>query len=70
MFHSTYTYYCRWCLKAFQADKPLQKGGFCCDAHKQAHWRAYSRWVTNQPHYARSVNKVIRRQRNARKLRK
>lgn len=38
--------HCRWCGDAYYARQPLNQDGFCSAAHKQAHYRAYLRWVT------------------------
>ena len=42
------TKHCRWCGKAYRAHKPEGKDGFCCDAHKMAHARAYKKYVTKK----------------------
>ncbi len=38
--------YCRWCGGSYTAARPLYKDGFCCQACKQAHHRAYKKYVT------------------------
>jgi len=38
--------FCRWCGKCYRPLKMLERDGFCCNAHKQAHYRAYKRYVT------------------------
>lgn len=38
--------FCRWCGKQYTAKKPVDRDGFCCFAHKQAHYRAYKKYVT------------------------
>lgn len=38
--------HCRWCGKGYYAKKPIDRDGFCCKACKQAHYRAYKKWVT------------------------
>lgn len=47
--HYRYTYYdkhCRWCGKAYQAAKPHDRDGFDTKTCKQAHYRAYKKYVT------------------------
>lgn len=43
-----YSYYCRWDQKQFRSKKPLPKGGFCSGVCKQAHYRAYKKYVTQR----------------------
>lgn len=38
--------HCRWCGVLYYACQPITGDGFCCPAHKQAHYRAYKKWVT------------------------
>lgn len=38
--------HCRWCGILYNAAQPLNQDGFCCPAHKQAHYRAYKKYVT------------------------
>ena len=40
--------HCRWCSKPYKAHKPVGRDGFCCDAHKMAHARAYKKYVTRK----------------------
>jgi len=40
--------HCRWCSKPYKAHKPVGRDGFCCDAHKMAHARAYKAYVTRK----------------------
>jgi len=40
--------HCRWCGKAYKAHKPVGRDGFCCNAHKMAHARAYKKYVTRK----------------------
>lgn len=41
-----YPKYCRWCGNQYKGTKPVGKDGFCRDACKQAHYRAYKKYVT------------------------
>jgi len=43
-----YLKHCRWCSKPYEAHKPVGMDGFCCDAHKMAHARAYKKYVTRK----------------------
>ena len=55
--------HCRWCGSAYYAFHPIGKDGFCKGAHKQAHYRAYKKYVTLQlPISARAAG-VRRKQR-------
>jgi len=38
--------HCRWCEKRYFRHQPHGRDGFCCAAHKQAHYRAYKKYVT------------------------
>lgn len=38
--------HCRWCTKVYFACQPVDLDGFCTPAHKQAHYRAYKKYVT------------------------
>lgn len=38
--------YCRWCGRSYTAAKPTDKDGFHSAACKQAHYRAYKKYVT------------------------
>lgn len=40
--------HCRWCGKAYQASQPVGKDGFCSSLCKQAHYRAYKKYVTTK----------------------
>jgi len=40
--------HCRWCGKPYKAHKPVGRDGFCCNAHKMAHARAYKIYVTRK----------------------
>ncbi len=40
--------HCRWCGKAYSATRPIGKDGFCTSGHKQAHYRAYKKYVTRK----------------------
>lgn len=40
--------HCRWCGKAYLAVKPIGGDGFCSPACKQAHHRAYHKYVTTK----------------------
>lgn len=44
--HAWYDKHCRWCQKAYHAHKPVDRDGFCCGKCKQAHYRAYKKYVT------------------------
>lgn len=41
-------YYCRWCGKAYRATVHKERDGFCSHACKQAHHRAYHKYVTRR----------------------
>lgn len=43
-----YDYYCRWCGRTYKNKGNTDRDGFCSKAHKQAHWRAYKKYVTLQ----------------------
>lgn len=38
--------HCRWCGNAYNANRPYNRDGFCKTACKQAHYRAYKKYVT------------------------
>lgn len=38
--------HCRWCGTQYSARKPHYRDGFCCKSCKQAHYRAYKKYVT------------------------
>lgn len=38
--------HCRWCGNQYHASRPIGKDGFCKSACKQAHHRAYKKYVT------------------------
>lgn len=40
--------HCRWCQTQYYASVPINGDGFCCAGHKQAHYRAYKKWVTGK----------------------
>lgn len=40
--------HCRWCGKSYYPKERLDRDGFCCPAHKQAHYRAYKKYVTSR----------------------
>lgn len=40
--------HCRWCGNAYTASKPLYRDGFCSPTCKQAHYRAYKKYVTGK----------------------
>jgi len=46
-YYSSSTKHCRWCGCPYTAKKPHDKDGFCIPAHKQAHYRAYKKYVTS-----------------------
>lgn len=39
-------HYCRWCQKPYESKKDTVKDGFCSFLCKQAHYRAYKKYVT------------------------
>lgn len=45
-----YRWYCRWCGTHYKPKEQTDRDGFCCAAHKQAHYRAYRKYVTLQAH--------------------
>lgn len=57
---------CRWCGKYYISKKDLKKDGFCCTEHKQAHYRAYKRYVTQKD----IREQLVQAKSNARKKRK
>ncbi|GAH69225.1 unnamed protein product, partial [marine sediment metagenome] len=38
--------HCRWCGQCYNATRPIGRDGFCCPKCKQAHYRAYKKYVT------------------------
>jgi len=44
--HWSNSKHCKWCGKGYEATKPAFGDGFCSGAHKQAHYRAYKKYVT------------------------
>lgn len=40
--------HCRWCGSLYIALKLPYQDGFCCLKHKQAHYRAYKKYVTSR----------------------
>ena len=42
------TKHCRWCGKEYQANIPRDRDGFCSNAHKMAHARAYKKYLERQ----------------------
>lgn len=42
------TKHCRWCGGEYYATKPVNRDGFCKLACKQAHYRAYKKYVTSR----------------------
>ena len=60
------TRYCRWCGKAYKPKKDIGRDGFCCIEHKQAHYRAYKKYVTQKE----IREQLIEAKSNARKKRK
>jgi len=36
--------YCRWDSIPYKPDKDIGRDGFCCDACRNAHHRAYKKW--------------------------
>lgn len=38
--------WCRWCGNAYKAKRPVDRDGFCKKACKQAHYRAFKKYVT------------------------
>ena len=51
--YEKFEHYCRWCQKSYYAQKPVVRDGFCSSRCKQAHYRAYKKWVT-----ARSIEHI------------
>ena len=41
-------WYCRWCGETYRPKKRTDRDGFCSTAHKQAHHRAYNKYVTGK----------------------
>ena len=42
------TWYCRWDGKSYRPKQETDRDGFCSPACKQAHYRAYKKYVTQQ----------------------
>ncbi|GAI71348.1 unnamed protein product [marine sediment metagenome] len=38
--------HCRWCGEPYRASRPIGRDGFCTGKCKQAHYRAYKKYVT------------------------
>lgn len=38
---------CRWCGDVYKPKQETPRDGFCCTGHKQAHHRAYKKYVTS-----------------------
>ena len=55
--------YCRWCGKTYKPCETTERDGFCCSAHKQAHHRAYKKYVTGLIRYpaARQTSRVTQK---------
>jgi len=47
-FDFRYEHFCRWCNQSYNSKKPHPSSGFCSTAHKQAHYRAYKKYVTGK----------------------
>ncbi|GAH84624.1 unnamed protein product [marine sediment metagenome] len=45
-----YRWYCRWCGTLYTPIEQTDRDGFCSSKHKQAHYRAYKKYVTLQAH--------------------
>jgi len=45
-YHNPNYKHCRWDGKGYYATKPVDRDGFCRRACKQAHHRAYKKYVT------------------------
>ncbi len=41
-----FEHHCRWCGRTYYADRPTDRDGFHSEACKQAHYRAYKKYVT------------------------
>jgi len=64
-----YFKYCRWCGNRYKAKKASEKPGFCTNVCKQAHYRAYKKYVTHKRD--RNSNEVVAgRMSNAKKPKK
>jgi len=50
--------HCRWCGITYKAVKPYKQDGFCSDAHKMAHHRAYKKYVTGKSSNAGGDSRV------------
>jgi len=44
-----YYHHCRWCGIPYKSIKPCKQDGFHSKACKQAHYRAYKKYVTGRP---------------------
>ncbi|HUS74060.1 MAG TPA: hypothetical protein VMY06_13455 [Sedimentisphaerales bacterium] len=53
-----FNHYCRWCGKAYFSLKPTDRDGFHSKACKQAHHRAYQKYVTGK-HQAGSRSRPL-----------
>lgn len=45
-----HVWYCRWCGITYWPQNKTERDGFCSSKHKQAHYRAYKKYVTLQAH--------------------
>jgi len=55
-FYSNYKRrYCRWCSVSYKPERDTGRDGFCCTAHKQAHYRVYKAWLENRVTHARAA---------------
>lgn len=43
-------FFCRWCGDLYKPLEKTERDGFCCSKHKQAHHRAYKKYVTGLAH--------------------
>jgi len=55
-------WFCRWCGVMYNPEKQTERDGFCTDACKQAHYRAYRKYVTLRKAVQR-IRKSVQRNR-------
>lgn len=63
-------FYCRWCGVKYCEGKRTERDGFCCAAHKQAHHRAYKKYVTSVARQQQNGPKKVTRKEQKDKYKK
>lgn len=59
---------CHWCGVEFQPKNPKQK--HCCNKHKQAHHRAYKKYVTVQARTCSNKRNAVKKRKKKKLLTK